>query len=415
MIPVPAEAGKNIKSAVESNHMKIVIPGFLFSGIAAGIKKSGTKDFGLIYSEVPAVAAGVFTKNWIKAAPVLVTQKRMHNGYLQAVLVNSGCANACTGKKGMNDARSLSAETARLLKISPELMAVSSTGVIGDFLPVEKMSGHLSELCQKRDKENLDDFARAIMTTDTKEKIAFRKKTIGGKKIIIAGVAKGAGMINPSLATMLVYLATNAAVVPRTLQTLLDEGVTRSLNRITIDGDTSTNDTVLLLANGFAGNAPISKKSAETTGFKTMVNEVLEELAQKILHDGEGVTKVIEINVKKAKSVEAAETIARSIAHSPLVKTAFYGEEVNWGRIIAAAGKTVFPIAFEKVDLLMGKIPLVKKGVNVASQNEKRAQEIITQKNITITLVLNQGTREASIVTTDLSPEYVTINAGYKS
>jgi glutamate N-acetyltransferase/amino-acid N-acetyltransferase len=205
---------------------------------------------------------------------------------------------------------------------------------------------------------------------------------------------------------MLVFIVTNAAVLPRTLQSLLDEGVKGSLNRITIDGDTSTNDTVLLLANGQAGNRPFSKKTADATGFKTMLFRVLEELAQKIVQDGEGATKII---------FEEAETIARSIAHSPLVKTAFYGEEVNWGRIIAAAGKTIFPIAFEKVDLFVGKIPLVKKGVNVAPQNEKQAQAILTQRSFTVTLVLNQGKREASILTTDLSPDYVTINAGYKS
>jgi glutamate N-acetyltransferase/amino-acid N-acetyltransferase len=222
-------------------------------------------------------------------------------------------------------------------------------------------------------------------------------------------------MINPSLATMLVFMVTNAAVLPRTLQSLLDEGVKRSLNRITIDGDTSTNDTVLLLANGRAENPPFSKKSAATTGFNAMLFEVLAELAQKIVQDGEGATKVIEIKVKKAKSDEEAETIARSIAHSPLVKTAFYGDEANWGRIVAAAGKTIFPISFEKVDLFIGKVPLVNKGVNVAPHNEKQAQEILTKRSFSITLVLNQGKREASILTTDLSPDYVTINAGYKS
>jgi len=407
--------GKNIKNAVEYNAMKIVIPGFSFNGISGGIKKYGKKDIGLLYSEVPAIAAGVFTRNWVKAAPVLLTHRRIKKGYIQAVLVNSGCANACTGKKGMEDAKRLSAETARILKISPDLIAVSSTGVIGEFLPVNKMSTQLPVLCKDLAEEKVEKFAQAIMTTDTVKKIAVRKKMIGGEKIIIGGIAKGAGMINPSLATMLVFIVTNAAVLPRTLQSLLDEGIMRSLNRITIDGDTSTNDMVLLLANGRAGNQPFSKKSAEVTGLKTMLFEVLEELAQKIVNDGEGVTKVIEIKVKKATSHKEAETIARSIAYSPLVKTAFYGEEVNWGRIIAAAGKTIFPISFEKVDLFMGKIPLVKNGVNVAPQNEKRAQEKIKKKNITITLVLNQGRQDASIVTTDLSPEYVTINAGYKS
>ena len=395
--------------------MSTGISGFFFNGIVGGIKKNGKKDIGLLYSDIPAVAAGVFTQNWVKAAPVLLTRRRIQKGYIQAVLVNSGCANACTGKKGIEDAKKLSAETARILKISPDLIAVSSTGVIGEFLPVDKMSAQLPGLCRDCAAEKVNDFAQSILTTDKVQKIAFRKKTICGKKIIIGGVAKGAGMINPSLATMLVFMATNAAVLPRTLQSLLEEGVNRSLNRITIDGDTSTNDMVLLLANGRAANPPFSKKSAESTGFKTMVFEMLEELAQKIVQDGEGVTKVIEINVKKAKSVVAADFIARSIAHSPLVKTAFYGQEVNWGRIIAAAGKTIFPIAFEKVDLFFGQIPLVKKGVNVAPQNEKLAQKIVNKRSITVTLVLNQGTGEASILTSDLSPEYVTINAGYKS
>lgn len=415
MIPVHAGVGKNLKNAVEGNTMKIVIPGFSFNSISGGIKKNGKKDMGLLYSEVPAVVAGVFTQNWVKAAPVFLTHQNIQKGYIQAVLVNSGCANACTGKKGIDDAKRLSAETARILKISPDLIAVSSTGVIGEFLPVNKMSTQLPGLCHDLGEEKVEDFAQAIMTTDTVTKIAFRKKIIAGKKILIGGVAKGAGMINPLLATMLVFIVTNAAVLPRTLQSLLDEGVMRSLNQITIDGDTSTNDTVLLLANGRAENPPFSKKTAEKTGFKAMLFEVLAELAQKIVQDGEGATKVIEIKVKKAKSTEEAETIARSIAHSPLVKTAFYGEEVNWGRIIAAAGKTIFPLAFEKVDLFIEKIPLVKKGVNVAPHNEKQAQAILTKRNFTVTLVLNQGKREASILTTDLSPDYVTINAGYKS
>jgi len=415
MIPAPAEVGKNLKDAVEGNIMKIVIPGFFFNGISGGIKKNGRKDIGLLYSDAPAVSAGVFTRNWVKAAPVILTQQRIQKGYIQAVLANSGCANACTGKKGMDDAKILSAETAHILKISPDLIAVSSTGVIGEFLPVNKMLAQLPGLCHGLAEEKVEDFAQAIMTTDTVTKIAFRKKIIAGRKITIGGIAKGAGMINPSLATMLVFIVTNAAVLPRTLQYLLDEGIMKSLNRITIDGDTSTNDAVLLLANGRAENPPFSKKSADATGFKVMLFEVLEELAEKIVQDGEGATKVIEIKVKKAISTEAADTIARSIAHSPLVKTAFYGEEVNWGRIIAAAGKTIFPISFEKVDLFIGKIPLVKKGVNVAPHNERQAQAIVSKRSFTVTLVLNQGAREASIVTTDLSPDYVTINAGYKS
>ena len=414
MIPARAEAGENIKNVVENKTMKIIIPGFSFNGISAGIKKNGDKDLGLIYSDVPAAAAGVFTRNWVKAAPVLLTQKRMRKGLCQAVLVNSGCANASTGKRGMEDALFLSQETARRLNIKPELVASASTGVIGEFLPKKKISFQLLSLYQGLKRGKVRDFARAIMTTDTVPKISFRQKIIGGKKITIAGTAKGAGMINPSMATMLAFLVTDAAVKPQTLPALLAEGTDKSFNRITIDGDTSTNDTVLLLANGQAGNQPFSKKSVEMSRFKAMLFEVMEELALKIVQDGEGVTKVIEIKVQKAKSRAAAETIARSIAHSPLVKTAFYGEEVNWGRIIAAAGKTVFPVTFEKMDLFIERIPLVKKGVDIPD-NEKQAQKILKQKGFTVTLALNQGSQEASIITTDLSTDYVKINAGYKS
>jgi glutamate N-acetyltransferase/amino-acid N-acetyltransferase len=203
--------------------------------------------------------------------------------------------------------------------------------------------------------------------------------------------------------------------MPQSLPALLEEGTRETFNRITVDGDTSTNDMVLLLANGRAGNRPLTKNSSEVSGFKTMLLGTMEELAQKILQDGEGVTKVIEIKVQKAKSRQEAETISRSIADSPLVKTSFYGEEVNWGRIIAAAGKTRFPISFEKVDLFINKVPLVRKGIILGSRNEQQAQRELTKKNFTITLTLHQGNQEASILATDLSPDYVKINAGYKT
>ena len=415
MILAHAEVEKNLRNAAEDNTMNKIIPGFCFNGLSGGIKKGGGKDMGLIYSEAPAIAAGVFTQNWVKAAPVVLTQKRIQKGYVQAVLANSGNANACTGKKGMEDAEALTQEVARILGISPKLVAVGSTGVIGEFLPVKKMFAKLPGLCKGLAKKKVGDFAHSIMTTDTVPKIAFRTKKIDNKKIIVGGIAKGAGMINPSVATMLVFIVTNAAVSPGAVSVLLDRGVRKSFNRITIDGDMSTNDTVLLLANGMAGNSPLSTKGAEATGFQAILFEVMEELAWKIVKDGEGATKVIEIKVKKAKSFGQAEAIARSIAHSPLVKTAFFGEEVNWGRIIAAAGKTSFPISFKKVDLFINQIPLVKKGVNFASQNEKRAEKILTRKSFTVTLVLNQGKQETFVVTADLSPGYVTINAGYKS
>jgi glutamate N-acetyltransferase/amino-acid N-acetyltransferase len=253
------------------------------------------------------------------------------------------------------------------------------------------------------------------MTTDTKPKIVGRQKKTGGKKIIVGGVAKGAGMINPRLATMLAFIFTNAAIKPQSINPLLRDGVDKTFNRITVDSDTSTNDTALLLANGLAENRPLSLRSAEQTGFKEMLYEVMEDLAQAIIRDGEGATKLVTITVRKARSRPEAETIARSIADSPLVKTSMYGEEVNWGRIIVAAGKTRFPVVFERLDLAINDIPLIVKGVITDSRNEKRAQKELKKEDITIILTLNQGNQEASVFTTDFSLDYVKINAGYKS
>jgi glutamate N-acetyltransferase/amino-acid N-acetyltransferase len=253
------------------------------------------------------------------------------------------------------------------------------------------------------------------MTTDTVHKVVTDQATIAGKKVRIAGVVKGAGMINPSMATMLGFIVTDAAVQPRSIQPLLAEGTDQSFNRITVDSDTSTNDTVLLLANGAAENRPLSNAAAEKTGFKKMLHAVMEELAQKVLHDAEGVTKVIEVTVHKAKSATEAETIARSIADSPLVKTAFYGEEANWGRIVAAAGKTSFPITFERLELSLNRVPLIKKGGIILPRNEAKARREIRKKRIAVSLVLNQGRQSATVFTTDLSTKYVDINAGYKS
>jgi len=399
----------------QTNALRPIIPGFSFNGLAAGIKKGGQKDLGLICSNVPATAAGVFTQNWVKAAPVLLTQQQMQKGRCQAVLVNSGNANACTGKRGMEDAKSLVEETARLLKISPKLVSTASTGVIGEYLPAGKMIACLPSLCNGTGGEKMADFARAIMTTDTVPKIVWRQKNIGAKNVIVGGVVKGAGMINPSLATMLGFLLTNAAIKPQSIKPLLKDGVDKTFNRITVDSDTSTNDTVLLLANGLAGNQPLTLRSAEETGFKALLFGVMEDLAQKLLQDSEGVTKVATITVQKATSRLEAETIARSIADSPLVKTSLYGEEINWGRIIVAAGKTRFPIVFERLDLAINHVPLVTKGAITASRNEKRAQKQLAKKSITLNLTLNQGNQEASVFTTDLSLDYVRINAGYKT
>jgi len=393
----------------------LAIPGFFFNGLASGIKKGGQKDLGLIYSEVPATAAGVFTQNWVRAAPVVLAEQRLRKGYCQAVLVNSGNANACTGKRGMEDAQSVVKEAARLLQIPSKFVAAASTGVIGDFLPVKKIIDCLPSLCQGKGKEKMGEFARAIMTTDTEPKVVWRQMAIGGCTIIVGGIAKGAGMINPRLATMLGFLLTNAAIKPQSIKPLLQAGADKTFNRITVDGDTSTNDTIMLLANGLAQNQPLTLRSAEKTGFKELLLGVMEELAHKLLQDAEGATKMVTVKVQRARSWREAEAIARSIADSPLVKTSLYGEEVNWGRIIAAAGKTRFPIAFERCDLFINEIPLVSKGIITDSRNEKRAEKELAKRRISIVLTLHQGSQEASVFTTDFSLDYVRINAGYKT
>ncbi|MBN2467341.1 MAG: bifunctional glutamate N-acetyltransferase/amino-acid acetyltransferase ArgJ [Deltaproteobacteria bacterium] len=379
------------------------------------MKKNLLKDFGLIFSEKPAVAAGVFTSNWVKAAPLLLTREHLHGNKCQAVLVNSGNANACTGKEGMADAECLAEETARLLEIDPELVAVASTGVIGERLPVKKMLTMLPALCQEMGNTRIEDFARAIMTTDNGPKISTRSVNVEGTSITVAGIAKGAGMINPSMATMLVFILTDASVRRRSLQAWVKEAADRTFNRITVDGDTSTNDMVLVLANGYARNRLLSAKGPGALRFREMLFDVMNDLARKIIQDGEGATKLIEVRVEQAKSVREADTIARSVANSPLVKTSFFGEEVNWGRIIAAAGKTAFPISFEKIDLFINGIPLVEKGVALGAKNEKRVQKEVTKKEIIVTLTLHQGTRQASVLTTDFSYDYIKINAGYRT
>jgi glutamate N-acetyltransferase/amino-acid N-acetyltransferase len=273
----------------------------------------------------------------------------------------------------------------------------------------------LPSLCDGAKGEKMGDFARAIMTTDTVPKMVWREKKIGGKKVVVGGIVKGAGMINPSLATMLGFILTNAAIKPQSIRSLLKDGADRTFNRITVDSDTSTNDTVLLLANGLAKNQALSLRSAEETGFKELLFGVMGDLAQQLLRDGEGVTKLVTVKVQRAKSRQEAETIARSIADSPLVKTSLYGEEVNWGRIIVAAGKTRFPITFERIDLSINRVPLVDKGVVTEGRCEKRAQKELAKDDITITLILHQGSQEATVFTTDLSLDYVKINAGYKT
>jgi glutamate N-acetyltransferase/amino-acid N-acetyltransferase len=391
------------------------VSGFLFSGISAGIKKDGKRDLGLIYSEVPAQVAGLFTINAVKAAPVQLDMKRIKGGLCQALIVNSGNANACTGSQGLRDVQRVSSWVAKKLGIDERLVFASSTGVIGVPLPVKKIEQEIPKLIEALSPDDWMKTVEAIMTTDTFPKVEVATCRIKGKKIKLCGMVKGAGMICPNVATMLSFLVTDANINVPLLQQMLREAAEGSYNRITVDGETSTNDTVLLLANGKASHSPIDRMDREAKVFQSMLSEVCGELAKSVVKDGEGATKFIEVLVKGARNSEDAKQAGYSIAHSPLVKTAFFGEDANWGRIISALGHSGVEINPNKVDVLFDKIPIVKGGMGVGGRQEERAGQILKQKSFKVTIDLHQGKNQFSLFTTDLSLDYVKINASYRS
>ena len=387
--------------------------GFLFAAVEASIKYPQRKDLALIYSEVEANIAGTFTTNKIKAAPVISDMKKIKSGRGQAIVINSGNANACTGKRGMQDAIEIANHIAQVLKIKPYLVYVCSTGVIGVPLPMEKIRGNFPKLVNNLGKSKLEDAAKAIMTTDTFPKIIKRKVTIGNKTGIIAGICKGAGMICPNMATMLCFLMTDVAVEQKTLYKTLMEAVKASFNRITVDGCQSTNDTVLIMANGMLGNPPISGSSESYPLFRKALHEVTYGLSRLIVKDGEGATKLIEIEVKGAGSEKEAERAAFAVANSNLVKTAIYGNDPNWGRIIAAIGQTSIPIKEEKTDIYFGKVKIVNKGINTGKDEE--AEKILREREIRIVINLNLGRSSAKVLTCDLTEEYIKVNKSYRT
>lgn len=387
----------------------ITIPGFKFSAVSAGIKKTGTKDLALIFSENITTAAGVFTTNKIKAAPVKLDIKRIVSQKGQAIIINSGNANACTGAQGLKDAKETSGITAKKLGISPELVYVSSTGVIGRPLPMQKIKKAIPELLKKLSPYSLTEVSTAIMTTDTFPKIAFKKINIAGKTGTIAGIAKGAGMICPNMATMLSFIVTDIAVEKKALDSALRNTVKISFNRLIIDNDMSTNDTVLIMANGMLKNKPITKSSSLYRKFENALTEAAYNLAKMIAKDGEGATKLVEIIVKGAKTEGDAEKIAKSIANSMLVKTAIYGKDPNWGRIMAAIGYSGVEIKEEKINIYIDKFKLVNKGIGI----KKIPNNIFSKKEIVVTAGLGLGKKEAKVLTCDLTEGYIKINASY--
>jgi glutamate N-acetyltransferase/amino-acid N-acetyltransferase len=400
-----------------ANHIpsNFFVPGFRAAGIAAGIKKTQAKDLALIYSETPAAAAGVFTQNRVKAAPVLISMERVKSGSARAVLVNSGSANACTGRRGLEDARRLSKILAAALKIQPEKVLLGSTGVIGKPLPMAQMENHLPILVSALSPMGLEEAAKAIMTTDTFPKAAVVRSRINGKEITVAGIAKGAGMIAPHMATLLSFVLTDAAVPATALRRALKEGVDQSFNRITVDGDTSTNDTLLALANGKAGNPPIREKTAAFKQFSALLNGVLLSLAKMIARDGEGATKLVEVVVENARTQEDAAKAARAIAESPLVKTAFFGADANWGRILCAAGYSGAIFDPSKADIFFDQVDIARRGQGTGVAKEEQATIVMKKNEYQVRVDLHQGKGRASLFTTDFSLDYVKINASYRS
>ena len=391
------------------------VNGFLFSGISAGIKKDGKRDLGLIYSQVPAQVAGLFTTNAVKAAPVLLDRQRMKGGRCQAVVINSGNANACTGEGGLRDAKKATSLVAKGLGIKETLVFASSTGVIGVPLPMERMEEGIPRAIEALSPEGWMDTVEAIMTTDTFPKVEVVTCWIKGKRVKICGMVKGAGMIRPNLATMLSFIVTDANIKAPLLQRILREVAEFSYNRITIDGETSTNDSVLLLANGQSGHPPISRMDRDGVLFLLRLLEVCQKLAKSVVRDGEGATKFIEICMKGARNREDARRAAYAVAHSPLVKTAFFGMEANWGRILCAIGHSGVRIDPNRIDVFFDRIPIVKKGMGVGGQLEEKAAEVMKNKSFKVTVHLHQGKEEFSVYTTDLSLDYVKINASYRS
>ncbi len=389
-------------------------PGFLTAGISAGLKEDDKKDLGLIYSKTPASIAGVFTKNIVKAAPVIINIEKIKAGYAQAVIINSKNANCCTGKKGLQDALDVINSLALRLQIDSSLIFISSTGVIGQPFPKEKIKCAIPKLVENLNDSNGKNLAEAIMTTDTVFKLASVSKKINGVSFTVSGAAKGAGMIHPDMATMLCFVCTDIKAEQDQLKTILNNAIANSFHKVTIDGDTSTNDTVLLLANGDSGLSVDNKEVKKA--FEKSLNEILLTLAKKIVKDGEGATKLIEIKVVGALTRDDAKKIADVIASSPLVKTAVFGEDANWGRILAAAGRAGVNFNPNRIDLFFNDVMIMENSQPCGEEAEKQASEIIKKNEFVILLDINMGGEASETVyTCDLSVDYVKINADYRT
>lgn len=395
--------------------------GYEAASTAAGIKYQGRTDMALIYSQVPCVSAGTFTTNVVKAAPVKWDRQIVDSGAgVQAVIVNSGIANACTGEEGMGYCKETAEAAAKALNIDAAGVLVGSTGVIGMQLPMQKLVDGIQVLAGKKAEglQSGHDAALAIMTTDTVEKEMAVEIEIGGKTVTIGGMSKGSGMIHPNMCTMLAFITTDAAITKEALQKALSEDVEDTYNMISVDGDTSTNDTAILLANGLAGNQEITYASPEYETFKEALHMVNETLAKKMAGDGEGATALFEVKVVGAESIKQAKTLAKSVVCSNLTKAAIAGHDANWGRILCAMGYSGVQFDPEKVDLFFeskaGKLQIIENGV-ATDYSEEAATKILSEPEITATADIKMGDYSATAWGCDLTHEYININADYRS
>jgi len=383
--------------------------GFLAGAVRAGIKSKEELDLAILYCEVPCTAAGVFTTNQIKSAPVILSQKHIAKGRAQALVVNSGCANACNGEQGLADALEMANLAAAKLGISPEEVLVASTGIIGVPLPMDKIRAGIPKI--KPTGEGGHDFCRAIMTTDTRPKEMAVQVDLRGTKFTIGGVAKGIGMIHPNLATMLCFIVTDAVVSVDFLSAALQRAVDCSFNMVSIDGDTSPNDCAFLLANGLAGNEPIDFDDGGD--FQEALNAVCTHLAKSMARDGEGATKLIAVTVEGSEDQVWARQAARTIAGSPLVKAAIHGNDPNWGRIVAALGRSGARVSEDRLDVYLNDVCVMKQGCPTPFNKEEMTLSLSNSDNVLIRLCLNLGDGQATAWGCDLSEEYVTINSRY--
>jgi len=390
-----------------------LVPGFRASGVHCGIKEGGL-DLAVVASDVPGTVAGVFTRSSVVGAPVELSRRRARRGRARAVVVNSGIANVAMGEAGRDAARSMTAWTAEALGCPAEEVLVASTGVIGEPIPLGRLQRGIPEAVRRLSPKGLSRAARAILTTDTVPKIARRRVRLGGTPVTVAGIAKGSGMIQPQMATMLAFLMTDAAVEPLVLRHCLRDAADRSFNRLTIDGETSTSDCALLFANGVSGSAKLSTPRSRGVGtFSEALGDLCEELARALARDGEGATKLVTVRVSGARSSAEAERAARRIGNSPLVKTAIFGRDPNWGRILQTVGAARVRVDLARAEVSLAGVPVFKGGAGAGTAARRRAGARLRRPEVEIAIDLGVGRASAMLWTCDLTYDYVRINAEY--